>query len=311
MIKIKLPKQDPILFLVGRRFPDYRILMGSLDSVSFSGDESKVLRERFQERRVELKEYESRLKKLSNEDLQSLYKAETEKHKQELIQKLDEKEQLRFYNLPSSNADFEHWSKTAYWTLEEAVALSFGKNPDLVSWNKLKNHTKNFTSPFIEKYRKTRELTRRAKVAKQISDPVWPGAFITWANRNGLSFPQELVGKVESHGHATPDWKDYYDQLKTQHETLEKDHTLVKEKLSQLSSDTTQLDRVLGSNYFQKFLGKIKRAIEEYPSWRNAQKNKVQKTGNLHDWLTKKICLNNREAEMAKQIMSDIFKDLQ
>ena len=86
----------------------------------------------------------SRLKKLSNEDLQSLYIAETEKHKQERIQKLDEEEQLRFYNLWSSNADFEHWSKTAYWTLEEAVALSFGKNPDLVSWDKLKNHTKNF-----------------------------------------------------------------------------------------------------------------------------------------------------------------------
>ena len=41
-------------------------------------------------------------------------------------------EKERFFNLPSADADFPHWSKVAHWFLGEAVALSFGKAPERV-----------------------------------------------------------------------------------------------------------------------------------------------------------------------------------
>jgi hypothetical protein len=40
----------------------------------------------------------------------------------------------RFFNQPHAAADFEHWSKLAHWTLDEAVALSSGKAPERVNW---------------------------------------------------------------------------------------------------------------------------------------------------------------------------------
>jgi hypothetical protein len=35
-----------------------------------------------------------------------------------------------FFNQPDAVADYDHWSKTAHWTLDEAIALSFGKAPE-------------------------------------------------------------------------------------------------------------------------------------------------------------------------------------
>ncbi len=37
-----------------------------------------------------------------------------------------------------ARADFDHWSKMPRWTLEEATALSFGKAPEFVNWDKVK-----------------------------------------------------------------------------------------------------------------------------------------------------------------------------
>jgi uncharacterized protein YeeX (DUF496 family) len=50
-------------------------------------------------------------------------------------------------------------------------------------------------------------------------------------------------------------------------------------------------------------------AIEQYPTWRESQR-RVQKTGNLQDWLTTVIKANNREAEIIKNILSDFYQEL-
>jgi hypothetical protein len=51
---------------------------------------------------------------------------------------------------PMARADFEHWSKAAHWTLEEAIALSFGRAPERVSWEKIKPYVQ--SSPFAFEY---------------------------------------------------------------------------------------------------------------------------------------------------------------
>lgn len=51
------------------------------------------------------------------------------------------------------------------------------------------------------------------------------------------------------------------------------------------------------------------KAIEEFPEWCKNQKS-IQKTGNLHTWLTDVIGADSREAELAKKVLSDIFSEL-
>ena len=50
-------------------------------------------------------------------------------------------------------------------------------------------------------------------------------------------------------------------------------------------------------------------AIKQYPIWRESQR-RVQKTGNLQEWLTTAIKATSREAEIIKNILSDFYQEL-
>jgi hypothetical protein len=51
--------------------------------------------------------------------------------------RLEREERERLFILPHANADYDHWSKAAHWTLDEAIALSFGRAPEIVRWDQL------------------------------------------------------------------------------------------------------------------------------------------------------------------------------
>lgn len=63
------------------------------------------------------------------------------------------------------------------------------------------------------------------------------------------------------------------------------------------------------SEYWNKFVMMASAAISDYPVWRDSQR-KVQKSGNLQEWLTTVITANNREAEIIKNILSDFYQEL-
>ena len=50
-------------------------------------------------------------------------------------------------------------------------------------------------------------------------------------------------------------------------------------------------------------------AIAAFPTWRQKQR-KIQKTGNLKDWLIRDFHVKEREAEILKKVLSDIFPEL-
>jgi len=54
-----------------------------------------------------------------------------------------------------ANAE-QDWSKMAHWTLDEAVALSFGKAPELVHWQIISKYVQ--LSRFAVEYQRRREL---------------------------------------------------------------------------------------------------------------------------------------------------------
>lgn len=256
-----------------------------------------------------IKQYESELRALPPEELQKLYEAEAKKYRNELADQAAEKERNRYFNHPSANADFDHWSKTTYWTLEEAVALSFGKDPEQVNWNELKNYSRHEHSPFIEQYRKVRDLALRAKNFNQLYDPILPGLFIAWARRIKIEVPKELIQKIEDQGILIADWKDMYDKLKEQYDALQESHTSVTQELENAKSNEGHPSTVTQSPYWRNLENLAEKAIRDYPIWKLSQR-KIQKTGNLQYWLVNDIGCDNREAEILKRVLSEIFNEL-
>lgn len=61
------------------------------------------------------------------------------------------------------------------------------------------------------------------------------------------------------------------------------------------------------SEYWVQFEGLVMEAVDQYPMWAAASNRKIQKTGNLHDWLTKTIGATGREAEIIKKVLTDLF----
>jgi hypothetical protein len=158
-----------------------------------------------EEQRKKIKEYRAELLAKDPHELQELYKEERAKE-------ADGEDRRRFFNRPHAKADFIHWGKAANWTLDEAVALSFGKEPTVVNWNTVKKYTE--FSRFAGQYAKLRDLTLRAERWKQLYDPVLPGLFLAWAKRYGIGYPPELEQQVIAWGHDIADWKSLYDDLK-------------------------------------------------------------------------------------------------
>ena len=206
--------KDPINYLVKRKFPDYKNVMHQpLSSVSRNrvrgGRLDKAWRE---ERNAEIEKYRSDLESKTLEDLKVVHDAEREKERQQLIARLDREEKNRSFNQPSSFADYEYWAKATYWNLDEAIALSFGRTPEVVNWEHIKSVVT--VSSFAKQYSKRRELAVRAKNWNRLSDPVTPRLFLAWAHRNKFEIAAELTAAVEAHGVVIGDWQDLYEQMK-------------------------------------------------------------------------------------------------
>lgn len=162
-----------------------------------------------QRRLEELKAYEKSLLILSPEELEAEYERERANENVQARNRAAFEEKQRFFNQPPADADFEHWSKAVGWSLDEAIALSFGKNPEIVNWKSVEPHVR--VSAFADQYRKTRDLAMRAVQWQQLYDPVLPSFFIAWAKRTDIPFPPELEERVAARGQQIADWKSLYD----------------------------------------------------------------------------------------------------
>ncbi|MCG7867612.1 MAG: hypothetical protein JAY74_14785 [Candidatus Thiodiazotropha taylori] len=311
---VHIRKVNPVDFLVERKYPTAHLLQsrtqasGSSVTNITNTQKGQILTFKA-ELQAEIQAYKAKLKAMPVDQMLSLFETEQEKYRQEQVIKAEKIEQQRYFNRPSADADYEHWCKAAYWSLDEAIALSFGKEPELVNWKILKNDDSFPSSKFIENYKKIRELVLRAKAVRQLSDPCVPSTFLSWALQTNIDVPLELIKKVETQGNVVANWKHMYGKLKEQHESLEKAYTSISHKLEQLKKNSNNHSNVKNSNYWQMLEQRAEKAIEQYPIWKQSQR-KIQKTGNLQIWLLNEIGVDNREAEIIKKILSDIFKEL-
>jgi hypothetical protein len=209
---------ERIDYLVGRRFPLSYLLKIPPSSSSAPPPDTRELR-------IAVEAFRRELAALTPEALVERFNEAKGKEFEQLRAKAEEAERERFYNHPSATADFDHWAKAAHWTLDEAIALSLGKAPELVRWEKLHNLT-SMGSPFVTLYARRRDLALRAKSWDQLYDPVLPGIFLAWAKRTDLDVPSELIEAVEKRGVQVADWKSLYEQaaaaLKSEEEERER-----------------------------------------------------------------------------------------
>jgi len=206
----KIPIPTPIEYLVRRKFP----LIGLMEARDVVVGGQATTREEAENYIARVEAYESELAALPAEELQKLEAAEREAEKKQWQLKAEREEQQRFFNQPSANADCAYWGKLPYWTIEEAIALTYGKNPKIVNWTAIQQVSR--SSPFVAAYGRLRELARRAVAMKQLSEATLPGVFLAWAKRMDVGYPAELEREVVARGGRIGDWKTAYDELLAQ-----------------------------------------------------------------------------------------------
>lgn len=236
---IRLPKIDLIEYLVCRKFHDYHAVQ-RYPLPSFDGRSADALTPEYREKRlVEIASFQNELEAKKPEEINTLYAAELTKEQQERAEKSALEEKARFFNQPNAQADFSHWSKAAHWTLDEAIALSFGKAPEVVNWISVMPLIG--VSPFALKYSRIRDLAKRSVAWRQLYDPVLPGIYLAWARRTEIDVPEELLRLVEGRGIVIADWKDLHDQLQAKYDKHAADGKRVIEMAKQLIEQQTVL----------------------------------------------------------------------
>ena len=251
---LSLQKLSVVDYLVGRRFPSLRPKTNRFPSTL----KHAVARAHLVQRSVDAqisedavnscKRYKAELLRKSPEELEDIYLRELELEAKERLALAEAEEKQRFYNQPMS-PDYEHYGRCAAWTLEEAVALSFGKDPDRVCSNNIAPHASH--SPFAQDYMKRWKEAQRAKLAGQLWDPVLPSIFIPWASNNGIELPAELISAIKNTGLSLKNWQDLYEEAIENNKAREAEfHQTLEELRAALSScraDNEELPQQLKS----------------------------------------------------------------
>jgi hypothetical protein len=144
---IHIPAFDPIEYLVNRKFPVPQVKRRVINGRFVPPVEPE---REYEPPSDEEEQFRLELSALPEEEIARLVKIEKDNYEQE--KRLEEKvlDQTRFFSMPTADVDFDYWSKINYWTIEEAVALSFGKNPEKVYSDALKLYK---SSPFVHNYK--------------------------------------------------------------------------------------------------------------------------------------------------------------
>jgi hypothetical protein len=184
----ELSADEMIHYLVSARIP----LTASCVDFTPSG---LVFRSEYREATGALR---AELSALGYESLKAQYDA----FAMEVRKQAEAKEAAHPFNQPHARADFDHWAKMEYWTVDEGIALLLGRAPAALIWDQVKN----IGSPIVGQFSRIREAAQRAVNWKTLHEGNRPGAFILWAKRFEYAVPEELEEKVVKFGHFMGDW---------------------------------------------------------------------------------------------------------
>lgn len=196
--------ESTIDFLIRRKFGRVEHSWEQINKLkSASNATSNAWGKQLENINVQIAAFRKELRSKSSEELATLETGEHQKEEQELF---------------DHAADLDHWSKMADWTLDQAIALSFGRAPEKVQWLTVQPHVG--WSPFAFQYSRVRERALSYVRWNQLYDPVLPTIFLAWAKRDGFPVDPELIRRVEARGNIVADWKDLYEKIKQERDQL-------------------------------------------------------------------------------------------
>src|SRR5262245_6424421 len=114
---VHLPTFDPIQYLVSRRYPNWNGSGLGLRPIR-TKESISVKPEEWREKALA---YEQELRSKTPAEIADIVKAEKAAEAEEHRRKQEAEEKARHFNQPAAMADFSHWGKLSYWTLDEAV----------------------------------------------------------------------------------------------------------------------------------------------------------------------------------------------
>lgn len=196
---------DPIGYLMRRKFPPR-------DRTPRIYNPNALTQTPPEQRSPEATMHLFNLKLLSTSQLRLAAAEERAREVAEWVTSAAADDRTQFFSQPNALPDLNHWARMDFWSLEEALALSFGKAPEVLTARRVTGLSP--YSPFAVEYRRRTEVARRAIVANQMWESVRPSTFLRWAQRKGMNPPAELVEAVEAAGGDLRDWQDFYSKLK-------------------------------------------------------------------------------------------------
>jgi hypothetical protein len=199
----KLPIHGLLKLLALKVFPDYAALTQSDVTSAFHSSRVRWS-EPTSERKAEFKIWWTTHSAMPLDEIQRLLADESQKELAKRKARAELDESLRFFNRPSAACDSLHWSRMDYWAVEEAVALSLGKNPKLVNWETIEPFlvvdSNGFTSTLAKEFDERLQVARRAVAMKKLHDPERPSNFIRWTERLNYLFPTQLRDLIAGRG---------------------------------------------------------------------------------------------------------------
>ena len=188
-----------------------------------------------------------------------------------------------------SDVDFAFWGLASYWHPEEAATLLLGKDPAVITWDKIQQYSNN--SEFARRHAVLRDLLCRAQHQEHLSDPSSPADILRWAEERKFDVPERLLELFELR--SAP-------EIPTAAPAMP--------AAAQGMQDTKD-DELKESDYWQGLRAKAVEATRRYPEWRKTV-NRVYKTKNLHYWIRTTIGVDEREAAILKNVLKDLFEEL-
>ena len=112
-----------------------------------------------------------------------------------------EHKKSRIFYQSNAKAKFDRWAIMDSWKLDEAIALSLGKDPEVITWDVVFPYT--LIDEFAKEFERRRDLAHRGLVVRKLSDPIEPNYFLAWAKEKNIDVPPELVQQLEI-GNVSP-----------------------------------------------------------------------------------------------------------
>ncbi len=136
------------------------------------------------------------LAELDDSDLKARYQAFFEQRRKSVraIRKKrgESFDKFAFFNLPEATANIEEWIARRFWTAEEAVAISLGKDPRRVNATSLADVSPD--SIVAQEFRRRLDLVVRSVDAQQLKARISPESFVDWAkNHDNATYSQAIV----------------------------------------------------------------------------------------------------------------------